>query len=64
MCNCGMSNAPAMDTFSSTGSTGGSSSAGSGMNLAGGNMMNWLLLLGVGAGGYIAGKKMKKGRRK
>lgn len=60
-CN-GMSNAPAMDT-SSTGSTGGTSSTGSGMNLAGGDWKNWLLLLGVGAGGFIAGKKMKKGKR-
>lgn len=61
-CN-GMSNAPAMDTTSS-GSTAGSSSNNSGMNLAGGDWKNWLLLAGVGVGSFIAGSKMKKGKRK
>jgi len=60
-CN-GMSNAPAMDT-TSTESTAGSTSTGYGMNLAGGDWKNWLLLAGVGVGGFIAGKKMKKKRK-
>lgn len=56
---CGMSDAPA-GNFSNTSTA---SSGGNSLNMAGGKAWGLLLLAGAAAGGFIAGKKMKKGRK-
>jgi hypothetical protein len=69
MCNCGMSNDPnAPQNFGTPpiNNTQSPSTAtyGGATTYAGLTPMNWLLVAGALAGGVVAGKKMKKSKRK